>query len=379
MGRFIVPLEKPKPNIEHWVKVIKGEEAPERPPMVEYLVDNAVMKPILAQMMGRKWVASSEKEEYMGGQMDISHESMETVRRWLDNQIAFWYHMGYDFVRVEVSLPLPTQSRITKDTSDQAEGTNRAWAETGVGPVRDWETYKKYPWPTVKDSDFFIHEYITSHLPDGLGFITCHAGGIFEHVCRLLGHEGMCYVLLDNPKLFQAVTNRLGKLIGEYNRRLLQLPNLYAIFQGDDMGFRSSTMISPADLRKYILPWHRKYAEMAHEKDVLYLLHNCGCVDSIMDDLIEDVKIEGKHSYEDAITPIWEYKKRWGHKIALLGGVDMDKLARYTPDKLRAYVRMVIDKCHEGGRFAIGAGNSISSYIPVESYLAMVDTALTYR
>ncbi len=111
MGRFIVPLEKPKPDIEHWVKVIKGEEAPERPPMVEYLVDNAVMKPILTQMMGRKWVATSEKEEYMGGQMDLSHESMETIRRWLDNQIAFGYHMGYDFVRVEVSLPLLTQSR----------------------------------------------------------------------------------------------------------------------------------------------------------------------------------------------------------------------------------------------------------------------------
>lgn len=42
MGTFIVPLEKPKPNIEHWVKVIKGEEAPERPPMVEYLVDTAL-------------------------------------------------------------------------------------------------------------------------------------------------------------------------------------------------------------------------------------------------------------------------------------------------------------------------------------------------
>lgn len=379
MGRFIVPLEKPKPNIEHWVKVIKGEEAPERPPMVEYLVDNAVMKLILAQMMGRKWVATPEKKEYMGGQMDMSYESVETIRRWLDNQIAFWYHMGYDFVRVEVSLPLPTQSRITKDTSGQAEGANRAWAETEIGPIHDWKTYEKYPWPMVKDSDFFIHEYITSHLPDGLGFITCHAGGIYEQIWRLLSHTGMCYILLDDSELFQAVTNRLGRLIEEYNRRLLQLPNLYTIFQGDDMGFHSSTMISPAALKKYILPWHKKYAKMTHEKGVLYLLHNCGRIDSIMDDLIDDVKIDGKHSYEDSITPIWEYKKRWGQKTALLGGVDMDKLTRYTPDKLRAYVRTIISKCREGGRFAIGGGNSIASYIPIENYLTMVDTALTYR
>jgi len=278
-----------------------------------------------------------------------------------------------------VSLALPTKSRIAKDTSPQAEGANRAWAETGIGPIHDWETYEKYPWPTVKDSDFFIHEYITSHLPDGLGFVTCHAGGIFEHACRLFGHEGICYVLLDNPELFQAVTNRLGKLFEEYNRRLLQLPNVYAIFQGDDMGFHTSTMISPAHLKKYIFPWHKKYAKMSHEKGILYLLHSCGCVDNIMDDLIDEVKIDGKHSYEDTITPIWEYKKRWGKRIALLGGVDMDKLTRYTPDKLRIYVRSVIERCRENGRFAIGAGNSIPSYIPVENYLTMIDTALTYR
>lgn len=379
MSRFIVPLEKPKPDIGHWVKVIKREEIPERPPMVEYLIDNAVMKPILTQMMGRKWVAISGKEEYMGGQMDFSRKSMEITKRFLNNQIAFWYHMGYDFVRVEVSLPLPTKSRITRDTSSQAEGANRAWAETGIGPIHNWKTYEKYPWPTVKDSDFFIHEYITSHLPDGLGFITCHAGGIFEHLCRLLSHEGMSYILYDDPELFQAVTNRLGRLIEEYNRRLLQLPNLCTIFQGDDMGFHSSTMISPAHLKKYILPWHKRFAKMAHKKDVLYLLHNCGCVDNIMDDLIDDVKIDGKHSYEDSITPIWEYKKRWGHKIALLGGVDMDKLTCYTPDKLQGYVRMIIDRCREEGRFAIGAGNSIPSYVPVENYLIMIDTALTYR
>ena len=29
-----------------------------------------------------------------------------------------------------------------------------------------------------------------------------------------------------------------------------------------------------------------------------------------------------------------------------------------------------------GGRYAVGSGNSIPSYIPVENYLAMVDEAL---
>ncbi len=35
-----------------------------------------------------------------------------------------------------------------------------------------------------------------------------------------------------------------------------------------------------------------------------------------------------------------------------------------------------MDDCGPRGRYAVGSGNSIPSYIPVENYLAMVDEAL---
>ena len=42
-----------------------------------------------------------------------------------------------------------------------------------------------------------------------------------------------------------------------YYERLLELEHLIAIFPGDDMGFRTGTLMSPEHLRKYILPWQR--------------------------------------------------------------------------------------------------------------------------
>ena len=95
-----------------------------------------------------------------------------------------------------------------------------------------------------------------------------------------------------------------------------------------------------------------------------------------MPDLIERVGIQAKHSFEDAIVPIAEFKRRWGGRIGVLGGVDVDKLTRLAPDALRAYVRGIIDECAPGGRFAIGSGNSIPDYVPVENYLTMLDEAL---
>ena len=95
-----------------------------------------------------------------------------------------------------------------------------------------------------------------------------------------------------------------------------------------------------------------------------------------MPDLIDEVGIDAKHSFEDAIMPVTEVKRRYGKRIGLLGGVDVDVLSRRLPSEVRKYVRNVIDQCAPGGRYAVGSGNSIPSYIPVENYLTMLDEAL---
>lgn len=376
MKKLRAPLKNPKPDIDTFLKGIKGEVTPRKTLMCEYLIDDALMRPILVNYLGRKWIEKSEKTEYMGGQMEFTREDLMIMNQWLDNQIAFWYHMGYDYVRVEVSTPLPAVSLVTKDTATGNEEHNRAWQGLDMGPVQTWEDFEKYPWPEVNDDSFYIHDYICRHLPDGMGFISCHAGGVYEHVSRVMGYTGMCIALMENPDLVKAVTDKIGGIIKRYNEGLLQFDRLISIFQGDDFGFKTGTLISPDDIRKYFIPWHRIYSRQAHDAGRLYLLHSCGKIDDIMNDLVYDVKIDGKHSFQDEIMSIGAYKKKWGDKITLLGGVDVHKLSVYSPDEIRKYVRGIIEECAPGGRFAIGAGNSITSYIPLENYLTMIDEAL---
>ncbi|MFZ8850821.1 uroporphyrinogen decarboxylase family protein [Fervidibacter sp.] len=154
------------------------------------------------------------------------------------------------------------------------------------------------------------------------------------------------------------------------------MKNLIAVFPGDDMGFRSGTLVSPEALRKYCLPWHKKWAEMAHKRGLPYFLHSCGNVLAIMDDLINDVGIEGKHSFEDAIITAEEFQRLYSDRIAVLGGVDLNILSAATPEKVRQRTRQLIETCGAKSRFAIGSGNSIPTYVPVENYLAMIDEAL---
>jgi uroporphyrinogen decarboxylase len=47
-----------------------------------------------------------------------------------------------------------------------------------------------------------------------------------------------------------------------------------------------------------------------------------------MEDLIEDVGIDGKQSYEDAIIPVTEAYRQYADRISILGGIDVDFLCR---------------------------------------------------
>jgi len=86
---------------------------------------------------------------------------------------------------------------------------------------------------------------------------------------------------------------------------------LILFFDTDDMGFKTGLLISPDDLRELVLPGHKKMAAMAHAAGRPYLLHSCGKLDMILDDLIDDVKIDAKHSFEDNYLAMLDEGRRY--------------------------------------------------------------------
>ena len=54
----------------------------------------------------------------------------------------------------------------------------------------------------------------------------------------------------------------------------------------------------------------------------------------------------------------------------------MDKLCRMSVADVRRHARFLLEKCAPGGGWALGTGNSVANYVPVESFLAMLDEGL---
>ncbi len=357
-----LPLEKPQPSIDTFVRTIRGEVVPSRPPLVELFLDYDIVKHVSELLLERVWVEPGD--------------SRESQAAFLRNWIEVYHRMGYDYLRMSGSLDFLTVSRKAEDKS-LSSGT-RSWTEN-TGPISTWEDFERYPWPDPDGCDLWPYEFVANNLPEGMGLFVCPTSGFLEiPLDHLIGYESLCLLLFDQPDLVEAVFKRVGEIIYRFYERTLGLPGLAGFFQGDDMGFKTATLIAPDALRGLSLPWHQKLAQLAHDNGMLYLLHSCGNLEQIMEDLITGVRIDARHSFEDEGNPVIPFKQKYGTRIGVLGGVDLDKLCRLEETDLRKYVRGIIDACLPGGRFALGSGNSVASYVPLKNYLVMVEECLNY-
>ena len=97
-----------------------------------------------------------------------------------------------------------------------------------------------------------------------------------------------------------------------------------------------------------------------------------------MKDLIEDVRIDALHSFEDTIVSVIDMKEQYGDRLSVLGGIDVDFLCRSSTEQVRERVRRTLEACMAGGGYCLGTGNSVTNYIPLDNYLAMLDQGRRY-
>ncbi|MBI4244185.1 MAG: hypothetical protein HY606_08865 [Planctomycetes bacterium] len=250
------------------------------------------------------------------------------------------------------------------------------WAEEHKGPIQSWEDLETYNWPEPKKIDYSQLDWYEHHLPQDMAVL--HVTKVWEVVRELFGFETFCTKLYEDPHLVEEMIRRVGEFHMGLTRTLCDYHCVFAVYGTDDYAYKTSTMMAPNIIKEKFLPWHRMMAQEVHEHGKLYFLHCCGKIDAIMDTLIDDVKMDAKHSFEDTIEPVTEAKRRWGDRVALLGGVDVDFMARSNESTIKQRIIETLDVCMSGGGYCLGLGNWVTNYIPVDNYLAMLDEGRRY-
>jgi len=185
--------------------------------------------------------------------------------------------------------------------------------------------------------------------------------------------------LVDDPDLIGEICNRLGERIVRHVELSCQYETVGIVMGNDDFGFKTQPMLSPDDMRKYIIPWHKRLVEVAHRHGKYAVIHSCGQNASLMDDIIDVCGYDGKHSYEDVIQPVEEAYEQYHARIGIMGGMDVDFLTRSTPEAVYRRAKAMLERVGSRGSYGLGTGNSIPTYLPQENALAMMRAATEGR
>jgi uroporphyrinogen decarboxylase len=350
-----------KPDREAFRNCILRKGTPRRVHPAEFMID---------------WEIQEEVGQWLGVTDGLDRADPHFGQKF---SIAVQRGLGYDYVNCSVAgVNFDVGRMNTQDTADRPHQGGRWYVDEHVGPIKDWETFEKYKWPTPAEFDTRALEWYEKNLPDDMCVIATGLAQYYEHVSFLLGYETLCEAIYEQYDLLKAISKKLDETYTAVARTLMQFKRVEFVFGSDDMGFRNGLFLRPEHLRELVLFGHRNVAKIVHDGGKIYLHHNCGKTELIMEDLINDVKIDGKHSFEDTIEFVWDAKKKYGDRIAIIGGVDVDLLCRAKEETIRARVRECLDGCHSGGGYCLGSGNTVANYVSVGNYLTMLDEGRRY-
>jgi uroporphyrinogen decarboxylase len=354
---------KPDPDYHRVLNTLQRQGDPNRVTWLELFADPEIMAAILEE-------APLPTKDRI--------KDRDTFNKWLDQRIRFWYQLGYDAFWHGPSLNWLGIRPLEADDSAGFSRGKRSWVTETAGLITNWEEFDRYPWPRIENVDFYPLEYVCQRLPQGMAVIG-QCSGILEPAMWLMGYETFAMALYEQPDLIEAVFSKIKEICVPLAQALVEVDRVAALWIGDDMGFKTSTMISPQHLRQYVFPIQKQLSEAAHAKGMPFLLHSCGKLDRIMQSLIEDVRIDAKHSFEDAIEPVEQFSDRYGKQIAVIGGVDMDLLARGTEAQVRARTKQILESCFPGRGYLLGSGNSVANFLLPGNFLAMLDEGYKFN
>jgi uroporphyrinogen decarboxylase len=245
------------------------------------------------------------------------------------------------------------------------------------GCFSDRAGMERYPWPDPESLDRRPLQN-ASLVPGGMRLVMAGPMGVLENVIVLLGYEQLCLLTEDDPDFLDEVFERVGSRFVRFYEIVANEPATGAVIVNDDWGFKTGPMLTPAQMRRWVFPWHRRIVQTVHDAGRPAVLHSCGQLELLMEEIITDLRLDAKHSFEDNILPVESAWQRWGQRIALVGGVDVDFICRSDPTAVyrRACALLETTRCRG---YALGSGNSVPGYVPDEAYCALLAAAMDVR
>lgn len=236
----------------------------------------------------------------------------------------------------------------------------RKWLEAPVRNHSDWEEKIKWRYDPAGAGRFPDNfDERCRLLQDRETVLRLDINGPFWQLREWCGFEGLCMLMIDDPPFVEEMIGFWsGFVLGTMSPILARVaPDIVMV--AEDMAYKAHSMISPAMVRRFLLPVWREWAET---------LRAAGC---------EIVAVDSD-GYTAELLPLWieagfnltypievaagndivAYRNRYGKEMAFLGGVDKRALAA-GGDTLQAEVMRVVPPLLVEGGYIPGCDHGV--------------------
>lgn len=199
--------------------------------------------------------------------------------------------------------------------------------------------------------------------------------GTFGFLFIVLGLENLAEAIYEEPELLMEAIDAADAFWTKLGLKLIEA-GCDALYVANDMGMNERTLISPAHLREFFLPSFKKQVQTWKAAGGRVLLHSCGNVDAILEDLA-DAGIDAINNIQvRAGMNLASVKARIGDRVTIVGNVDATGIMCQSNKSLidRA-IQEVIDTAGQDGALIIATDHSFHEGIPTENVLYFLDKA----
>ena len=200
--------------------------------------------------------------------------------------------------------------------------------------------------------------------------------GAFGFLFILLGLENLAMGLYEEPELFEEIIEAATDYWTEVGLRAIRA-GATALYVANDMGMNGRTLISPDQLREFFFPAMRRQFKAWKDAGGRILLHSCGNVDAILEDLA-DAGIDAINNIQvRAGMDLASVKRRIGDRVAIVGNVDATGIMCQSDQSLIAQaIQEVIDTAGDDGGLIIATDHSFHEGVPMENVKFFIDKAV---
>jgi len=294
------------------------------------------------------------------------HFDGENLERALDNHflmlgtdIGFFREIGDNRVR-------DTFGVVWNRTEDKDIGATE-------GCVLTEPTLDGYEMPDPLDCRFFedIPEKIDKH-PDR--FRVFYMGfTLFERAWTLRGMENLLTDFMLNPEfaheLLTAITNYN---IAQINEALKY--DIDCVRFGDDWGQQHGLIMGPGCWKEFIYPELKRMYKVVREAGKLVLIHCCGDVDELFDDLI-DIGVNCFNPFQPEVMDVWSLLPKYRGRLAFYGGLSMQRTLPYgSVEDVRDESRRLLALGAATG-YIFSPSHDVEGDVPLQNMLAFIEEA----